>query len=190
MLGIYNKVGLGLLLAASVAYATAHVPALRDLMFATVTPANGMPTTALTLVGLIVAFAPLFLLLCCGSVLAKPTPQRLRPLLVRGRAGRRVPRRAVLTFTGGSIAMTLAVSAIGFRRPEPESATRRARTSRRSALLVMGLVGLVLTLVAKLLPAQPRPRLRHRDCRRADLRGPHRLRHPATQARLPPARRR
>ena len=32
MLGVYNKVGLGLLLAASVAYATANVPVLRDLM--------------------------------------------------------------------------------------------------------------------------------------------------------------
>ena len=33
MLGVYNKVGLGLLLSAALAYVTSSVPAARDLLF-------------------------------------------------------------------------------------------------------------------------------------------------------------
>jgi FtsH-binding integral membrane protein len=156
MLGIYNKVGLGLLLAASAAYATANVPALRELMFATVTPAGGAPTTVLTLVGSIVAFAPLFLLLCCGSVLSKPTPARTAALywsvvaLVGASLG-----VLFLTFTGGSIATTLAVSAIGFGGLSLIGYRTSKDLTAFGSFLVMGLVGLVLVLAANLFLQSP-----------------------------------
>ena len=156
MLGVYNKVGLGLLLAASVAYATANVPALRDLMFATVTPASGTPTTALTFVGSIVAFAPLFLLLCCGSIVSKPTPVRTAALywsvvaLVGASLG-----VLFLTFTGGSIAMTLAVSAIGFGGLSLIGYQTSKDLTAFGSFLVTGLVGLVLVLAANLFLRSP-----------------------------------
>lgn len=156
MLGIYNKVGLGLLLAASTAYATAHVPALRDLMFATVTPDAGAPTTVLTFVGSIVAFAPLFLLLCCGSILSKPTPLRTAALywsvvaLVGASLG-----VLFLTFTGGSIVMTLAVSAIGFGGLSLIGYRTSKNLTAFGSFLVTGLVGLILILAANLFLHSP-----------------------------------
>ena len=59
MLGIYNKVGLGLALAAGTAATTAGVPALRDLLFTTVAHGAGAPRIGLTLLGAMLAFAPL-----------------------------------------------------------------------------------------------------------------------------------
>lgn len=156
MLGIYNKVGLGLLLAASAAYATAHVPGLRDLMFATVTPAGGTPTTVLTFVGSIVAFAPLLLLLCCGSVVSKPTPLRTAALYwsVVGLVGASLGV-LFLTFTGGSIAMTLAVSAIGFGGLSLIGYRTSKDLTALGSFLVMGLVGLLLVLAANLFLHSP-----------------------------------
>jgi FtsH-binding integral membrane protein len=156
MLGIYNKVGLGLLLAAAVAYATAHVPALRDMMFTTAAPAGGASHTALTLVGSVVAFSPLFLLLCCSSILTKPTPPRTAALywsvvaLVGASMG-----VLFLTFTGGSIAMTLAVSAIGFGGLSLIGYRTCKNLTALGSFLIMGLVGLVLTLVANLVLRSP-----------------------------------
>jgi FtsH-binding integral membrane protein len=39
MIGLYNKVGLGLLVSAALAYATSAVPAVRDTLFVTSSPA-------------------------------------------------------------------------------------------------------------------------------------------------------
>src|SRR3569623_2116090 len=70
MLGVYNKVGLGLAVAAGAAYATATVPWLRDLMFTTIDHPDGAPRTWLSLVGSLVAVAPVLLLLAAsGGVL-------------------------------------------------------------------------------------------------------------------------
>ena len=156
MLGIYNKVGLGLLLAAGVAYAAAHVPALRDMLFTTATPPGGPSHTALTLVGSIVAFSPLFLLLGGGSILSKPTPTRTAALywsvvaLVGASMG-----VLFLTFTGGSIALTLAVSAIGFGGLSLIGYRTDRNLTALGSFLIMGLVGLVLTLVANLVLRSP-----------------------------------
>lgn len=57
MPGIHNKVGLGLLLAATVAYATASVPWLHDLLFKTVAH-FGARRISLTFLGLMLAFGP------------------------------------------------------------------------------------------------------------------------------------
>lgn len=156
MLGIYSKVGLGLLVAASVAYATAHVPALRDLMFSTTTPAGGAPTTALTFAGSMVAFAPLFLLLSCGSLLSRPTPLRTAAIywsvvpLVGASLG-----VLFLTFTGSSIATTLAVSAIGFGGLSLIGYRTNTDLTAFGSFLIMGLIGLVLTLGANLFLHSP-----------------------------------
>src|SRR3569623_2756274 len=81
MLGVYNKVALGLAVAAGVAYATASVPWLRDLMFTTGDQPDGVSRTWLSLVGSLVAVAPLLLLRAAsGGVLSNPTPSRTRPL--------------------------------------------------------------------------------------------------------------
>lgn len=60
MLGVYTKVGLGLVLSGVLAYVTGTVPAVQQYLF-TVDPANGR--IGYTLLGMVVAFAPLAILL-------------------------------------------------------------------------------------------------------------------------------
>jgi FtsH-binding integral membrane protein len=156
MLGIYGKVGLGLVLAAGVAGATAGVPALRDLLFTTVTQGPGAPRVALTFAGALVAFAPLFLLLSAGGVLSRPTPARTGALywsvvsLIGASLG-----VLFLTFTGLSIALTLAVSALGFGALSLIGYTTTRDLSGVGGFLLMGLVGLVASLAANLVLRSP-----------------------------------
>src|ERR1700712_1738091 len=70
MLGVYNKVALGLVLSAALAYVTSSVPVVRDMMF---TVANGR--VGYSILGMIVAFAPLAVLLFSGFALKNVTPR-------------------------------------------------------------------------------------------------------------------
>ena len=58
MLGVYNKLAIGLVVAGALAYVTGNVPAVQQLMFQ-VTPDGRV---GYTLLGMIVAFSPLVLL--------------------------------------------------------------------------------------------------------------------------------
>jgi FtsH-binding integral membrane protein len=59
MLGVYNKVGLGLVVSAVLAYVTGTVPAVQQYLFTT--DANGR--IGYTVLGMVVAFAPLAIIL-------------------------------------------------------------------------------------------------------------------------------
>jgi hypothetical protein len=61
MLGVFNKMALGLVLSAALAYASASVPALRDLIF-------GTPLYY------VVAFGPIAILLISSFVMKNPSP--------------------------------------------------------------------------------------------------------------------
>ena len=64
MLGVYNKVALGLLVSAALAWVTGSYPPVRDLMFATAVFPDGVERlTGFTMLGMIVAFSPLVILL-------------------------------------------------------------------------------------------------------------------------------
>ena len=156
MLGIYNKVALGLVLAAGVAYATATVPWLRDLLFKSVAQAGGAPRVGLTFLGAVTAFAPVILLLCSGPALARPTPARTGALywsvvtLVGASLG-----VMVLTFTGASIAMTLAVSALGFAGLSLIGYTTNRDLMGLHSFLIMGLIGLLVSLAVNIVLHSP-----------------------------------
>ena len=59
MLGVYNKVALGILLSASLAFLTGTFPPVRDLMFSV----SETGRVGYTLIGMIVAFSPMVILL-------------------------------------------------------------------------------------------------------------------------------
>lgn len=151
MLDVYNKVALGLLLAALVAYATATTPWLRELLFKTVAQAGAAPRVGLTFVGAMTAFAPVILLVCSGPALARPTPLRTGALywsvvaLVGASLG-----VLFLTFTGASVALTLAVSALAFGALSLMGYATRKDLGAFRGFLVTGLVGLVVALAANL----------------------------------------
>ena len=71
MLGVYNKVALGLVLSAALAYVTSAVPAIRDLLYV-VTPEGRL--AGFTALGMAVRFAPLVAVLIGVFALRSPSP--------------------------------------------------------------------------------------------------------------------
>src|ERR1700759_1100797 len=72
MLGVYNKVALGLLVSAAMAFVTSSVAPVRDLMFRIT--ADGR-FAGLTVIGMIVAFAPILIILFSGFAIRNQTPR-------------------------------------------------------------------------------------------------------------------
>ncbi|MFA5601988.1 MAG: BAX inhibitor (BI)-1/YccA family protein, partial [Phenylobacterium sp.] len=70
MLGVYNKVALGLVLSGALAYLTSSVAPVRDMLFQ-VTPDGRF--AGYTLPGMVVVFSPLVLLLVSGFAMRNPT---------------------------------------------------------------------------------------------------------------------
>jgi len=151
MLGVYNKVALGLLLTAAMAYLTSSVPPVRDLLFRTVTAEGAPRLTGMTFLGSLVTIAPFFAILASGLALRRPTAFSTAALywsivtLVGASLG-----VLVLTFTGTSIAIAFAVSAAAFGALSLTGYVTRRDLGGLRSFLVVGLAGLVLALVVNL----------------------------------------
>ena len=76
MLGVYNKMGLGLVVSAGFAWATASVAPVRDALFVVV---DGR-LAGYTPVGMVLAFAPLVLLLGSAFLVRSASPRMASPL--------------------------------------------------------------------------------------------------------------
>ena len=70
MLGVYNKVALGLVLSAGLAFLTSSFPPVRDMLF---TVANGR--VGYSILGMEIAFAPLGVMLFGAFALKNATPK-------------------------------------------------------------------------------------------------------------------
>ena len=107
MLGVYNKVALGLLWSAALAYLTSSVPAVRDLLFV-VRPDGRFG--GITMIGMAVGWSPLILLLVSGFAMRNPTARSAGMLywsivsLIGASLG-----MWVLIYTGASIATTFLI---------------------------------------------------------------------------------
>lgn len=156
MLSVYNKVALGLLLAAGLAYLTSSVPVARDLLFKTVASAAAPRLTGLTPLGSLVTIAPLLLLMFAGGALSKPSPARTGALywsvvaLIGASMG-----LLVLAFTGASITTTFAVSATAFGGLSLVGYATKKDLSGLGGFLAMGLVGLIATLAVNIFLHSP-----------------------------------
>ena len=111
MLGVYNKVALGLVLSAAMAFLTGSYPPVRDLMFQV--KATGQ--IGFTLLGMVVTFAPLAIILFSGIGRGAVTPRSSGivywsiVLLIGASLG-----TVVLLYTGASIATTFLITAAAF----------------------------------------------------------------------------
>ena len=138
MLGVYNKVALGLLLSAALAYVTGSVPVVRDLMF---TVANGR--VGYSVLGLIVAFAPLAVLLF-GGLTRNITPRSASMTywtvvsLIGASLG-----VVVLRYTGVSIGTTFLLTATSFGALSLAGYTTKKDLTGFGSFLIMGLWGLI-----------------------------------------------
>ena len=147
MLGVYNTVALGLLLSAGLAFLTGSFPPVRDLMFS-VSPTGKV---GYTLIGMIVAFAPLAVILFGSFAMKNVTPRSsgiyywtIVSLIGAG--------LGVLTFvyTGASIFSTFLITAAAFGGLSLFGYTTKKDLTGFGSFLIIGLFGLIIASVVNI----------------------------------------
>ncbi len=148
MLGVYNKMGLGLVLSGILAYITSSVPAVRDMLFT----ANG----GYTLAGTIVAFSPMAILLI--SMFAMRNPSKTGANLLYWTivtligAGLGV---LALRYTGQSLASTFFITASAFGALSLWGYTTKRDMTGFGSFLIMGMFGLILASIVNIFLQSP-----------------------------------
>ena len=139
MLGVYNKVALGLVLSAGLAYLTGSFAPVRDLMF---TVADGR--VGYSILGWVVAFAPLAVILFGSFALRNATPKTAGAIywtivsLIGASLG-----VVVLRYTGASIASTFLLTATSFGALSLVGYTTKKNLTGFGSFLIMGMWGLL-----------------------------------------------
>ncbi|HEX5378842.1 MAG TPA: Bax inhibitor-1/YccA family protein [Phenylobacterium sp.] len=142
MLGVYNKVALGLVLSAALAFLTGAYPPVRDLMFRA-TPDGRF--AGFSLIGMVVSFAPLVILLGSGFAMRNPTARSAGILywtivsLIGASLG-----VVVLVYTGASIASTFLITAAAFGGLSLVGYTTKKDLTGFGTFLIMGVFGLLI----------------------------------------------
>ena len=146
MLGVYNKVALGLLVSAALAWVTGSYPPVRDLMFATAIGADGVTRFAgFTMLGMIVAFSPLVILLGSNFLMKNPTSGGASALywLIVALIGASMGT-VVLLYTGTSVIQTFLITAAAFGGLSLFGYTTKKDLSGFGSFLIMGVIGLII----------------------------------------------
>jgi len=147
MLGVYNKMALGLLVSAGLAWATASVAPVRDALFIV---ADGR-LTGYTPLGLILAFAPMAVLLGSAFLVRSASPRTASLLywsvvaLIGASFG-----ALALRYTGQSLASTFLITSTAFGALSLYGYTTRRDLSGLGTFLIMGVVGLLIASVFNL----------------------------------------
>ena len=148
MIGVYNKVALGLVVSAALAYLTSSVAPIRDLMF--VVGGDGR-LAGMTPLGWIVAFAPLGILLVSGFAMKNPSSGAAGGLywtivaLIGASLG-----VVGLMYTGASIASMFLITAAGFGALSLFGYTTKKDLSGFGSFLIVGVVGLIIASLVNL----------------------------------------
>ena len=155
MLGVYNKLAIGLVVAGVLAYVTGNVPAVQQLLFGLTTDGR----VALTPLGMIIQFLPLVLLFGSMFFMRNPTAGGVNLLYwaVVGSIGAGLGI-VFLRYTDASIASTFFVTAAAFGGLSLFGYTTRRDLGPLGTFLIMGVIGLVIaSLVCMFLPAAQNP---------------------------------
>jgi len=153
MTSVYNKLALGLLLAAGLAYVTSSVPAVRDLLFQVT--ADGR-FAGYTLPGLVVVFAPLALIFLSMFTMRNPTASGASMLywLVVATMGASLGT-VLLIYTGASAALTLGITALAFGGLSLVGYTTKRNLTGMGSFLIMGVIGLLIAMVVNMFLRSP-----------------------------------
>ena len=147
MLGVYNKLALGLVVAGVLAYVTGNVPAVQQLLFAQT--ADGR--IGLTMLGMIVQFSPLVLLFGSMFFMKNPTASGVNLLywavVATIGAGLGI---VFLRYTGGSVASTFFVTAAAFGGLSLFGYTTKKNLTAMGSFLIMGVIGLVIASIVNM----------------------------------------
>ena len=147
MLGVYNKLALGLVVAGALAYVTGNVPAVQQLLFA-VGPDGRV---GLTMLGMAVQFAPLVLLFGSMFFMKNPTAGGVNLLYwaVVSTIGAGMGL-LFLRYTGESIASTFFVTAAAFGGLSLFGYTTKKNLTGMGSFLIMGVIGLVIASIVNI----------------------------------------
>ncbi len=147
MLGVYNKLALGLVVAGALAYVTGNVPAVQQLLFTQT--ADGR--VGMTLLGMIVQFSPLVLLFGSMFFMKNPTAKGVNLLywavVATIGAGMGV---LFLRYTGGSLASTFFVTAAAFGGLSLVGYTTKKDLTAMGSFLIMGVIGLIIASIVNI----------------------------------------
>jgi FtsH-binding integral membrane protein len=146
MLGVYNKVALGLVLSAGLAYLTGQFAPVRDMLY--VQSARGWGMTPL---GMVVAFAPIVVVLFGAFGMRNASPRTsgiyywtIVALIGAGLGG------ITLVYTGASIASTFLITAAAFGGLSLVGYTTKKDLSGFGSFLIVGLIGLIIASIVNI----------------------------------------
>jgi len=147
MLGVYNKLALGLVVAGALAYVTGNVPEVTQLFFART--ADGR--VGLTILGMVVQFAPLVLLFGSMFFMKNPTARGVNLLYwaVVASIGAGLGL-LFLRYTGGSLASTFLVTAASFGALSLVGYTTKKDLTGMGSFLIMAVFGLIIASVVNM----------------------------------------
>ncbi len=149
MLGVYNKVALGLVVSGVLAWLTSHAP-VAQYLFQQVQTQYGVQV-GYTPIGMALAFAPLVVLLGSAFLMRTATPQNSAALywtivsLIGASFG-----VLLLRYTGESIATTFFVTAAGFGALSLYGYSTKRDLSAIGSFLIVGLVGIIIASVVNM----------------------------------------
>ena len=146
MLGVYNKMALGLVVSAALAFLTSQYPPVRDLMF----QVNGN-RIGYTLLGMVVAFSPLAVLLFGAFAMRNVTPRSsgIMYWLIVSLIGAGLGVLG-LVYTGTSIATTFLITASAFGVLSLIGYTTKRDLTGFGSFLIMGLWGVIIASVVNM----------------------------------------
>jgi FtsH-binding integral membrane protein len=148
MLGVYNKVALGLVVSAALAYLTGQVEPIRDILYRTT--ADGR-LVGYTLPGMIVAFGPLAVILfgAFGMRNATPRSSGIYYWTIVALMGASFGAITIL-YTGASIASTFLITATAFGGLSLVGYTTKKDLTGFGSFLIVGLIGLIVASVVNI----------------------------------------
>ncbi|HEX6859390.1 MAG TPA: Bax inhibitor-1/YccA family protein [Caulobacteraceae bacterium] len=142
MLGVYNKMALGLLLSAGLAFLTSQYAPITQLLYLT-TPTGAL--AGFTTLGTIVRFAPLVMILITMFAMRNPTARSSGilywALVSTIGAGLGV---WLLAYTGSSVALTFLITATAFGALSLFGYSTKKDLTGIGSFLIMGVWGLVI----------------------------------------------
>ena len=141
MLGVYNKLALGLVVAGGLAWTVGNVPAVQQLFY-TQGPDGAL---AMSPLGWIVQFAPLVLIFGSMFLMKRPNPVTTNLLYWAVVATMGASLGWIfLVYSGASVATTFFVTAAAFAGLSLFGYTTKRDLSAMGSFLIMGLFGLII----------------------------------------------
>ncbi|MBJ7447198.1 MAG: Bax inhibitor-1/YccA family protein, partial [Brevundimonas sp.] len=146
MLGVYNKLALGLVVAGVLAYVTGNVPAVTQLLWVQTPTGYGI-----TILGMIVQFLPLVLLFGSMFFMKNPTSGGVNILywLVVASIGASLGF-VFLRYDVNSVASTFFVTAAAFGALSLFGYTTKKNLTGLGSFLIMGVIGLIIASVVNI----------------------------------------